>query len=461
MLILSTWTRVYYTVLILCLAHFFIIAYSISYGSRLTSKSGIKCSTVASLRNKAFIGSFFTHNAGKKGRSLTSNHTSDNAGSLIPDEDKPNANSLTGRLYGCRAFNLGAGSLSEAICEHVEHLSQKVKTNAIVKKIKEGIDIVKTRMTHLSFEEQMGLAALGKLLYVLVLPKFHIIFPFQLIPVNSGLGVDIGFDAVLSVLSFYALMKSMGTPNKPLKLEGSAFVTIPIVSAGLIGSFYLSGYAAQMVDSIMLLLSAIDVPVSMGLQRSMRIFLSHISWVIIGAKMLDYVIPIRSTKSDWFTIDSKELWVYKAIAGYFASCTIYNITDIIFSSLERLSSSSGAYHTEGSDDVDANPLAEPTDIISTIIAAIGPCITAPWWEEMLYRIFVFKTLNTQLPRSIATLLSAIMFSAHHMNHRSALQLFALGVLWSLIEQGTNNVFVSIAVHSLWNSRIMLGSILGL
>ncbi|GFE52739.1 CAAX amino terminal protease family protein [Babesia ovis] len=367
--------------------------------------------------------------------------------------------------------SIGAISLLNGLEEHAKAISKKINScvqrvrnelvaNEWYRRIQSGIEVMKQKLVTLSTTEQILLAIVGKLFYAFKLPGFHILFPYQLIPVTSGFGVDVGLDTIVSLGSSYLLWKSVQHPEGELILKQNDKFLIPLVGAGLLGSFYISGYAAQVVDNGMLLFSAMDLPISPALQRSMRILLSHLTWVFIGAKMLNYVVPLNSGKCPWFRMDAQELWVYKALTGYFVSCGLYNVTDTIFNIAEALKKLLEPHDTEMYDEMSDNVLMEPSDLIPSIITALGPCITAPWWEEMLYRIFVFKTMNLKLPRNVATCIAALIFAVHHMNPRSVLQLFSLGVLWSLIEQGTNNVFISIAIHSLWNTRIMLGTLLG-
>lgn len=460
MLIVSTWAHFYWALLPCWI--FAAFSGSSAYGVTPSNfKVPIGCDAILSNKQAAFLGNFLIPEGVRRHKHSTGRNLSE-VDKELSQQDHTACGNTIGRAIGlCKGLKLHAASLSDVISTRVETICQRVRTSNLYKKIKEGLKVVKQRMSSLSVAEQIALAALGKLVYVLVLPRFHILFPYQLLPVNSGLGVDIGLDTIISIGSFYALIKCMKPTTTQLKLDTRTQLAIPLVAAGLLGSFYLSGYAAQLVESTMLLLSAVDVPVSVGLQRAMRILLSHLSWVIIGSKILNRIIPIGNLQSQWFSLNAKELWVYKALAGYFVSCTLYNVTDIIFNAAENLKQKHEVEPIEGTYDDMGNPLMEHTDLIPTIIAAIGPCITAPWWEEMLYRVFVFKTLNLKLPKSIATVLSAFIFSVHHMNPRSVLQLFALGVLWSVIEQGTNNLFISIAIHSLWNTRIMLGTFLGL
>ncbi|EDO07641.1 CAAX protease self-immunity family protein [Babesia bovis T2Bo] len=380
------------------------------------------------------------------------------------------ANKRFGKLHGEKsncsvALSNAMGkcgiTISRIIGDTVQELGKRLIENKYYKHGTSLMMLMKQRLSTLSTIEQIALAIIGQCVYAFYLPGVHLIFPYQIIPTTSGFGVDIGIDSLVSLASSYLLWRSLQKPEShQLTLKPNDTVIIPIVATGLLASFYLSAYAARVVDNVLLLLSAMDWPVDPALQRSVTILLSHLTWVILGVKMLNYVVPLNQKKTLWYTLNSEELWVYKALMGYFVSCGVYNVADLIFNILQAFSK---LIHPQLIIKEDITPEfvhVETSSMIPSIVTALGPCITAPWWEEMLYRVFVFKVINAKLPRNIATCIAALVFAVHHMNPHSIIQLFALGVLWSFIEQGTNNVFISMAIHSLWNTRIMLGTLMG-
>jgi uncharacterized protein len=56
--------------------------------------------------------------------------------------------------------------------------------------------------------------------------------------------------------------------------------------------------------------------------------------------------------------------------------------------------------------------------------------------------------------------SAVLFAAHHMSLSGMIPLTMLGFLWAVLYLMSGNLLVSIAIHAMWNSRVFLGSLLG-
>jgi len=104
---------------------------------------------------------------------------------------------------------------------------------------------------------------------------------------------------------------------------------------------------------------------------------------------------------------------------------------------------------------------ENNDRIAGFIGYIAPCISAPWWEEILYRGFMLPALNVLLPLNTSVIISGLIFSAHHLSATGFIPLAMLGITWAYLYAKCGNLFVTIFIHALWNSRVFLGSWLGL
>ena len=61
---------------------------------------------------------------------------------------------------------------------------------------------------------------------------------------------------------------------------------------------------------------------------------------------------------------------------------------------------------------------------------------------------------------LATPLSAIIFALHHGRGEAFLPLSVLGLTWAVLYLLSGNLFVTMVVHALWNSRVFIGSVLG-
>ncbi|CAM9798817.1 unnamed protein product, partial [Heterosigma akashiwo] len=81
---------------------------------------------------------------------------------------------------------------------------------------------------------------------------------------------------------------------------------------------------------------------------------------------------------------------------------------------------------------------------------------------VLYRGYVLpcvgRLLGLPLPLSVP--LSAVLFSLHHLNVAGALPLLLLGWIWAILYIQSQNLLVTIIIHAMWNSRVFLGSYLG-
>ncbi len=104
---------------------------------------------------------------------------------------------------------------------------------------------------------------------------------------------------------------------------------------------------------------------------------------------------------------------------------------------------------------------ENNDIWASLVGYIAPCLSAPWWEETLYRGFLLPALTQVVGFREAVFWQGVVFSAHHMSITAALPLAVLGWTWALLYAQSGNLWTVIFIHALWNSRVFLSSWLGL
>ena len=62
---------------------------------------------------------------------------------------------------------------------------------------------------------------------------------------------------------------------------------------------------------------------------------------------------------------------------------------------------------------------------------------------------------------VATVVSSLLFAAHHLSLTAALPLAALGATWSYLYLASGNLLVPVAIHAAWNARVFAGTVLGL
>jgi membrane protease YdiL (CAAX protease family) len=231
------------------------------------------------------------------------------------------------------------------------------------------------------------------------------------------------------------------------------------------------------------------------MHRSLSVLLGHLSWIAIGGLILQ-LIPrpqpfFQEPVSQWFTssyrgnqvasaekatsgeetLTPEQLleyssqqsrhpqWVWWAVGGYFVSSWFFNIADFFNSYIFPLSVLEQAEENSIVAKL-VNP--EGSDIWASIVGYIAPCLTAPWWEEILYRGFLLPALVLQFGTyPLALFVSGVLFSIHHQSELAFLPLCVLGWTWAIVYTKSKNLWTTILIHCMWNSRIFLGSWFGL
>jgi len=171
--------------------------------------------------------------------------------------------------------------------------------------------------------------------------------------------------------------------------------------------------------------------------------------------------PPSSSPSPSPSVSNNPQWIWWAIGGYFVSSWLFNVVDLINSYVFPLAILEQA---EESSVVAKLVNPEGQDLLASLVGFIAPCLTAPWWEEILYRGFLLPTLVLSAPgRSYwwATFLSGVLFSIHHQSELAFLPLCVLGWTWAIVYTKSKNLWTTIVIHSMWNSRIFLGGWFGL
>lgn len=140
-------------------------------------------------------------------------------------------------------------------------------------------------------------------------------------------------------------------------------------------------------------------------------------------------------------------WLPWVVGGYFISQLSYNAVDelnmLLLNPLPMASSSSTSQLI---------PPGKP-DVFALALACVGPCMTAPVFEEVLYRGFLLPALSRFLPLAPALLVQSAMFALHHLSARGFLPLTILGFVWSLLYVASGNLVVPMLVHAMWNLRV--------
>lgn len=160
--------------------------------------------------------------------------------------------------------------------------------------------------------------------------------------------------------------------------------------------------------------------------------------------------------SDWMTWSWKTSWVWWVIGGYSVSLSLFKLVDWI-----NMSIMPAALFEQGSaiSDIVADHYDYNGHFAAVVVGALAPCLTAPVWEEVLYRALLLPWLSSFLPMRAAVPTSALLFALSHMRVDTVLPLFALGWLWSMLYIRSGNLFVVMVVHIMWNTQVLLRTLM--
>lgn len=208
---------------------------------------------------------------------------------------------------------------------------------------------------------------------------------------------------------------------------------------------------------------AVSFPITVAMHRSLCVLFGHASWIVLGALVLRWIPRpqpfFQQPKSKWFTSSYRNTqWLWWTIGGYFVSSWFFNVTDFVNSYVLPMAVLDAAAESSVVSQL-VNP--EGQDWLASLVGYVAPCINAPWWEELLYRGFLLPALVLQMRYPLAVLSSGILFSAHHHSLPAFLPLCVLGWTWAILYTKSKNLWTTILIHSMWNSRIFLGSWLGI
>eukprot|EP00557_Chaetoceros_sp_GSL56_P006946 CAMPEP_0176499394 /NCGR_PEP_ID=MMETSP0200_2-20121128/12901_1 /TAXON_ID=947934 /ORGANISM="Chaetoceros sp., Strain GSL56" /LENGTH=556 /DNA_ID=CAMNT_0017897805 /DNA_START=195 /DNA_END=1865 /DNA_ORIENTATION=+ len=279
----------------------------------------------------------------------------------------------------------------------------------------------------------------------------------------------------------------------------------------LVSAYFMTGRIANWVELNLYTLAGLGLPLTIAMHRSLVVLGGHLAWVMIGSAILGIILrpqpffgggdkqllleeeaegevsetrvngDVRvngdgkhdlgsnaETKSNekertvlqkykWYTNRWNANWLWWTIGGYFISSWFFNIADF----LNQMILPGHVFELAGEGVVSQLINPENNDLLASLVGYIAPCISAPWWEEVLYRGFLLPALCLQMKFWPAVFVSGIVFSIHHVSMTGAIPLAILGWTWAAIYAKSGNLFVTIMIHAMWNSRVFLGSWLGL
>lgn len=300
-------------------------------------------------------------------------------------------------------------------------------------------------------------------------------FNRSLIPNEKNLFQSVGYDSVAgSVVALIFIIwrqwmsRRATTPqpnfarnllkvdDPPWKVPRDAKRKIGQTTLLLFVAYLASGYGAVFSEQILYLLAGCGVPLTVATTRAWKVLLGHLMWVYMGINILRRLKPFFPKKGTWLKWEWKNSnWLWWAIGGYYISALFFNMADVA----NQLILPASLFEEETVVSKLINP--ENKDRMAMAIGSIGPCLSAPIFEEVLYRGFLLPALACFLPMWAAIPTSSVLFAIHHLNPTMIIPLSMLGFIWAILYAKSGNLLVTILIHAMWNSRVFLGSLLGL
>ena len=269
-------------------------------------------------------------------------------------------------------------------------------------------------------------------------------------------------------------------PRQPKSIKPGPRSTGIVGFVLLVQAYFFTGRFSLFWEDVLYAAAGMGFPLTIAMHRSLVVLLGHMTWVAVGALILR-IIPRpqpffgggykyveeadendekrvkEPRKYKWYTSTWNTNWLWWTIGGYFVSSWMFNIADFVNQVV--LPSEIMEATAEGVVAQLINP--EHNDLAASIVGCIAPCLSAPWWEEVLYRGFMLPAMCLHMPFWLSVFTSGIVFSAHHISATGAIPLAVLGWTWATIYAKSGNLLVTILIHAFWNSRVFLGSWLGL
>ena len=264
-------------------------------------------------------------------------------------------------------------------------------------------------------------------------------------------------------------------------------IIVVIVGASLIG------LATIIVQAALSSRDKVALPDEVGLNMSWRtIYSVFIGWFAIEILMsmayhyLQGSLPSASTQAFGLALSTAITYVLSNLAGplliYFLACKPQGLSFWKTLHLTFRTSTAGRpklvaagilgwcsavplvltaallanklFGVQGSD----NPVlgqimqaASASSIPATLTFYLTLGVLAPFFEEILFRGFIYASLKTKIGSSWAIVSSAALFALMHFDRGGALMLFVIGVVLAFLYERTRSLVPSMICHGMWNS----------
>ena len=95
-------------------------------------------------------------------------------------------------------------------------------------------------------------------------------------------------------------------------------------------------------------------------------------------------------------------------------------------------------------------LAEAESSSMIVLLVLGACVIAPFFEEILFRGYLFQVLRERVGGTLSILVSSLIFAALHPSPFTILPLFSLACILCLLYARTGSLWPSVILHALHN-----------
>ena len=293
-------------------------------------------------------------------------------------------------------------------------------------------------------------------------------------------------------------MKDEDGKKKEVHPRITSIIAFMLLTVG----YFSTGRFSLIFENLLYAAAGFGLPLTVPMHRSLVVLLGHLAWVVVGSAIMagilspkpffgggewttsepkkeELLILTRSNEEGttinrkamkkkakeiallrplrWYTNKWDTYWLWWVVGGYFVSAWLFNIAD--FANQIILPPYLFAEQAEGVVSQLINP--ENNDFLASLVGYIAPCLSAPWWEEVLYRGYLLPALGLFMGFWPSVFVSGILFSVHHLSLMGAIPLMVLGWLWAALYAKSGNILVTMLIHGMWNSRVFLGSWLGL
>lgn len=252
-----------------------------------------------------------------------------------------------------------------------------------------------------------------------------------------------------------------GAEPLPWKVPPHTRQKLPGITCALVVQYAISGQVNTLAEPLDRLCASLGFPASELCVSAAAMLCSHALWVTMATRTLSRELrPFWPRQGGrWLAASWHSLWLYWALAGYAASLAVYKLADDLSAALLPALLPPGARAASRVLD-GASLVGRLTDRtcggpFAIALGALAPCLSAPIFEEVLYRAFLLTALSAYVPVQLAVPLQGLLFGAHHLEPHALLPLASLGSLWAVLYLRSRNLLVCVLIHLLWNSRAFL------